>query len=62
MSERSIRTELPAQHYLQQLPKIQSLLLHLEAKTTEEAIELLKQGYEYVTTTPNGTMLFRKPK
>jgi hypothetical protein len=33
-----------------------------EAKTTEEAIELLKQGYEYVTTTPNGTMLFRKPK
>ncbi len=33
-----------------------------EAKTTEEAIELLNKGYEYVTTTPDGTMLFRKPR
>jgi len=27
-----IRTELLAQHYIQQLPSIQNLLLHIEAK------------------------------
>ena len=32
------------------------------AKTTEEARQLIETGFEYVCTTPEGTMLFRKRK
>ncbi|MCD6443877.1 site-specific integrase, partial [Candidatus Bathyarchaeota archaeon] len=32
------------------------------ARSDKEAMELLEVGFEYVTTTPSGTMLFRKRK
>jgi len=32
------------------------------AKTDEEARKLIEDGFEYVCTTPEGTMLFRKRK
>ena len=32
------------------------------AISTAEATQLLEQGFDYVTTTPDGLMLFRKPK
>jgi hypothetical protein len=32
------------------------------AKTTEEAKELVEAGFEYICTTPQDVMLFRKRK
>ncbi len=32
------------------------------AKSSEEASQLIEQNFDYVLTTPEGTMLFRKPK
>jgi hypothetical protein len=32
------------------------------AHSAEEAKALIEAGFEYVTTTPEGLMLFRKPK
>ena len=32
------------------------------AKTTKEAKELVEAGFEYICTTPQGVMLFRKRK
>ena len=32
------------------------------AKTTKEAAELVKSGFEYICTTPQDVMLFRKRK
>lgn len=32
------------------------------AQASKEAAALIEQGFDYVTTTPEGLMLFRKPK
>ncbi|MCD6240407.1 hypothetical protein J7K27_02635 [Candidatus Bathyarchaeota archaeon] len=32
------------------------------ARNSEEAKALIEAGFEYVCTTPEGVMLFRKPK
>jgi len=50
------------QRYMHYIELIEKDYISAEANTKQEARQLIDQNYEYVLTTPDGTMLFKKRK